>query len=101
MPEMTAATAACHLRPHHAVAVVLVLLDPSLGDRPGKQEADGWAASVRRGQGHRRSIPPGTAGGRIIEHSENDRYWGDGGDGSGRNKLGQILMEVRKGLRSP
>lgn len=31
----------------------------------------------------------------IKEHSHNDDFWGDGGDGSGRNELGQILMEVR------
>lgn len=28
-----------------------------------------------------------------------DRYWGDGGDGSGLNRLGQILMETRSALR--
>jgi ribA/ribD-fused uncharacterized protein len=35
----------------------------------------------------------------IIEHTTNDRYWGDSGDGSGRNMLGKILMEVRAKLR--
>jgi predicted NAD-dependent protein-ADP-ribosyltransferase YbiA (DUF1768 family) len=25
-------------------------------------------------------------------------YWGDGGDGSGKNMLGRILMEVREQL---
>jgi ribA/ribD-fused uncharacterized protein len=35
----------------------------------------------------------------LIEHTENDRYWGDGGDGSGVNKLGKILMEVRERLQ--
>lgn len=28
-----------------------------------------------------------------------DRYWGDGGDGSGKNMLGKILMRVRDNLR--
>jgi predicted NAD-dependent protein-ADP-ribosyltransferase YbiA (DUF1768 family) len=28
-----------------------------------------------------------------------DRYWGDGGDGSGKNMLGKILMRVRDDLR--
>lgn len=32
----------------------------------------------------------------IIEHTVNDSYWGDGGDGSGKNMLGTILMETRK-----
>jgi len=36
---------------------------------------------------------------RIVEHSANDRYWADGGDGSGRNRLGEILMRVRAILR--
>ena len=36
----------------------------------------------------------------IVEHTENDAYWGDGGDGRGRNRLGRILMEVREELRS-
>ncbi len=35
---------------------------------------------------------------RLVEHTKNDAYWGDGGDGRGQNKLGQILMQVRKQL---
>ena len=31
----------------------------------------------------------------IVEHTKKDKYWGDGGDGSGLNRLGQILMQVR------
>jgi ribA/ribD-fused uncharacterized protein len=36
----------------------------------------------------------------IIEHTEKDAYWGDGGDGTGKNRLGAILVEVREELRS-
>jgi len=36
---------------------------------------------------------------QLIEHTENDDFWGDGGDGSGRNELGRILMAVRDALR--
>lgn len=36
---------------------------------------------------------------KLVEHTENDSYWGDGGDGKGKNMLGQILMEVRKRLK--
>ncbi len=36
----------------------------------------------------------------LVEHTENDDYWGDGGDGSGRNELGRLLMELRDVLRS-
>lgn len=35
----------------------------------------------------------------IIEHTENDAYWGDGGDGKGKNRLGKILVKVRAELR--
>lgn len=35
----------------------------------------------------------------LIEHTENDDYWGDGGNGKGKNKLGKLLMKVRSELR--
>ena len=35
----------------------------------------------------------------LVEHTKNDSYWGDGGDGSGLNMLGKLLMEVREELR--
>ena len=35
----------------------------------------------------------------LVEHTENDRYWGDGGDGSGKNMLGLILIQVREEIR--
>ncbi len=35
----------------------------------------------------------------LVEHTENDSYWGDGGDGSGKNMLGHILMELRADLQ--
>lgn len=40
-----------------------------------------------------------TEGAELIEHTENDHYWGDGGNGEGKNKLGKILMKVRDKLR--
>jgi len=40
-----------------------------------------------------------TGDARLVEHTEHDAYWGDGGDGSGRNRLGEILMELRATLR--
>lgn len=33
---------------------------------------------------------------KLIEHTDNDNYWGDGGDGRGKNQLGQTLMQIRK-----
>lgn len=35
----------------------------------------------------------------LVEHTANDSYWGDGGDGSGKNMLGKILVEIREELR--
>ncbi len=34
----------------------------------------------------------------LIEHTKNDSYWADGGDGSGKNMLGELLMELREKL---
>lgn len=42
----------------------------------------------------------GTGDAKLIEHTENDAYWGDGGNGKGKNMLGQLLMEVRQQLRN-
>jgi ribA/ribD-fused uncharacterized protein len=47
-----------------------------------------------------KAILLGTGDARIVEHTTNDAYWGDGGDGSGENRLGQILMHVREELRA-
>lgn len=41
-------------------------------------------------------LATGTA--KLVEHTESDSYWGDGGDGSGKNMLGRILMDVRAEL---
>jgi|SRR6185436_3789005 len=38
---------------------------------------------------------------QLVEHTEKDKYWADGGNGSGKNMLGIILMEVRRALNSP
>lgn len=34
----------------------------------------------------------------IVENTKNDNYWGNGGDNSGRNRLGNLIMDVRKEL---
>ena len=36
----------------------------------------------------------------IIEQAADDYYWGCGSDKTGKNRLGQILMEVRTDLLS-
>lgn len=35
----------------------------------------------------------------IIENAPKDYHWGSGADGSGKNRLGKILMETRTRLR--
>jgi ribA/ribD-fused uncharacterized protein len=47
-----------------------------------------------------RDILLATGDATIVEHTQKDAYWGDGGDGRGKNRLGQLLMEVREELRS-
>ena len=42
----------------------------------------------------------GTGDAQLVEHTSNDRYWADGGDGSGKNMLGVLLMRVREELRA-
>lgn len=42
-----------------------------------------------------------TEGAELIEHTKNDSYWGDGGDGTGLNILGKMLMTVRCQLSDP
>ena len=46
-----------------------------------------------------RSLLLETGDAELIEHTRNDSYWADGGDGSGKNRLGQLLMELRTELR--
>ncbi len=46
-----------------------------------------------------KAILLGTGEAKLVEHTTNDSYWGDGGDGSGKNMLGQLLMRLRKELQ--
>eukprot|EP00164_Ancoracysta_twista_P000328 GFYU01000454.1.p1 GENE.GFYU01000454.1~~GFYU01000454.1.p1 ORF type:complete len:311 (-),score=67.96 GFYU01000454.1:59-877(-) len=40
----------------------------------------------------------GTGESYLVEHTKNDSYWGDGGNGLGYNRLGLSLMKVRREL---
>jgi ribA/ribD-fused uncharacterized protein len=42
----------------------------------------------------------GTGDALLVEHTANYNYWGDGGDGSGKNRLGHLLMQVREELKA-
>jgi hypothetical protein len=48
---------------------------------------------------HLRALLLATGDAELVEHTANDNYWGDGGDGSGRNMLGRTIMAVRAALR--
>lgn len=41
-----------------------------------------------------------SAGRMLIEHTCNDSFWGNGGNGAGQNRLGHLLMRVRDELGS-
>ncbi|EPX57578.1 hypothetical protein D187_004911 [Cystobacter fuscus DSM 2262] len=47
-----------------------------------------------------RELRLGTGDAKLVEHTENDDYWGDGGDGRGKNMLGRLLMQPRDELRA-
>ena len=47
-----------------------------------------------------KAILLGTGDATLVEHTANDSYWGDGGDGSGKNRLGHLLMQLRAELRA-
>jgi hypothetical protein len=47
-----------------------------------------------------RALLLATADALLVEHTDNDDYWGDGGDRRGKNRLGQLLMRVREELRA-
>ena len=42
-----------------------------------------------------RELLRGAGDALLVERTANDDYWGDGGDGSGKNRLGQLLMRLR------
>lgn len=46
-----------------------------------------------------RTLLLSTGDAKLVEHTDNDDFWGDGGNGRGKNMLGRILMQVRDQLR--
>ena len=58
-------------------------------------------AVLQKFQTHRllRELLLSTGEKAIVENAPGDYYWGCGKDGSGLNRLGQILEQVRKQLR--
>lgn len=66
------------------------------------KEAVMYAALVAKFTQHDdlRAVLLGTGDAVLVEHTARDSYWGDGGDGSGRNRLGHLLMQLRAELRA-
>ena len=58
-------------------------------------------AVLRKFETHRalRDLLLSTGDEEIVENAPGDYYWGCGADGTGKNMLGKILMEVREALR--
>jgi ribA/ribD-fused uncharacterized protein len=58
-------------------------------------------AVLRTFETHRalRDLLLSTGDEEIVENAPGDYYWGCGADGTGKNILGKILMEVRETLR--
>ena len=46
-----------------------------------------------------RKLLLGTGERKLIDHNPYDSYWGDGGDGTGKNRLGELLMRLRCELK--
>ncbi len=59
-----------------------------------------FKAVLRKFEIHRelRTLLLSTGEEEIVEGAPGDYYWGSGANGSGQNKLGKILMEVRSML---
>lgn len=55
-----------------------------------------WAKTMQHAAVRETLLATGDA--LLVEHTSNDRYWADGGDGSGKNMLGILWMEVRAAL---
>lgn len=47
-----------------------------------------------------KNILKNTGDAQIIEHRKADKYWADGGDGSGKNRLGILLMQLREEMKN-
>lgn len=47
-----------------------------------------------------RNLLLSTGEAKLIEHTENDAFWGDDGDGTGKNMLGILLMQIRAEIQA-
>ena len=56
-----------------------------------------WAKFSQHEELRNKLLATGDA--ELVEHTYKDKYWADGGDGSGKNMLGRILMEIRDRIK--
>jgi hypothetical protein len=82
-------------REHRPPGSAILAQDSSRRARRGVPR---WAVGPFKGSSDRWFLR-GTGDAEIVEHTEKDRYWGDGSDGSGQNHFGQTLMRVREESR--
>lgn len=75
-----------------------VRIDPSWEKKKDQVMLEALRAKFTQ-HGDLRELLLSTGDAILVEHTENDDYWGDGGDGSGKNRLGKLLMKVREELR--
>jgi ribA/ribD-fused uncharacterized protein len=56
-----------------------------------------YKALLAKFTGHERlrQLLLSTGNRRLVEHTFNDSFWGDGGTGTGQNHLGELLVKVR------
>ncbi len=61
-----------------------------------------WTALVAKFTQHEnlRKMLLDTQNRQLVEHTKNDGIWGDNGDGTGYNNLGQLLMKLRDSIRN-
>jgi ribA/ribD-fused uncharacterized protein len=75
---------------------------PILRDWEARREAVMSEALAAKFRQHPvlREILLSTGDCEFVEHTTNDAYWGDGGDGRGANRLGALLM-IQRSLLQP
>jgi ribA/ribD-fused uncharacterized protein len=64
-----------------------------------REQVMGYVLSVKFQNPYLREVLLLTGNYPLREHTVNDKYWGDGGDGSGQNRLGQLLELTRAQLQ--
>ncbi len=88
-------------KPKDAKALGMTRAIPLRSDWEEVKDGLMYAAVSRKFRTHAepRDLLLRTGDARIVENAPMDYYWGGGQDGTGLNKLGEILMRVRSDLK--